>query len=37
MVRLFSPAGREWRLFLIACEMISGEKLDTELSSGHFL
>ena len=35
--RSSGPAARELPLFLIACETISGEKRNTELSSGHSL
>ena len=34
-MRLSGPAAREFPLFLKACEIISGEKPDTELSNGH--
>ena len=37
MVRSSGPAARELPLFLIACETISGEKQDIELSSGRSL
>ena len=35
MVRPPGPATRELPLYLIACETISGEKQNTELSNGH--
>ena len=34
-MRLSGPAERESPLFLKACEIISGEKPDAELSNGH--
>ena len=37
MVRSSGPAAREFPLYFIACETISRNKRDTELSSGHFL
>ena len=37
MARSSEPAARELPSFLIACEIISGEKRDNELPSGHSL